>query len=173
VTATAVGRAPVELPGVTLRSRAEGDDDFLLALYVSTRGDVALFGWDDATVRQFLVGQFGAQEQSYGTAHPAARSDVVLVGGVRAGRLLTDRRRERIDLVDVALLPEHRGRGIGNGLVRSLCREAADAGLPVRLQVRVGNPAEGLYERLGFVADRSTTASGAPEMYRTMEWRAS
>ena len=59
---------------------------------------------------------------------------------------------KEIHLVDVVLLEHYRGRGIGHGLLGGLCEQAAAQQLPLRLSVRVGNPAMRLYRRAGFLA---------------------
>ena len=66
------------------------------------------------------------------------------------GRILVDRSGETIRLVDIALLTEFRGRGIGSILLRRLLDEGAAAGKRVVLSVYKFNPAMRLYERLGF-----------------------
>ena len=48
------------------------------------------------------------------------------------------------------LLPEHRGNGVGKGLVRDLLAEADAAGMRVTIHVERFNRALRLYERLGF-----------------------
>jgi ribosomal protein S18 acetylase RimI-like enzyme len=67
--------------------------------------------------------------------------------------------------VDITLLPEHCGAGIGTGILRDLLAEAAAAGKPVRIHVERQNPAWRLYERLGFapIEDKG--------VYYLMEWR--
>jgi ribosomal protein S18 acetylase RimI-like enzyme len=69
---------------------------------------------------------------------------------------LRDRFGEELRIIDLALLPEFRGRGVATSLLGSLIREAAGLGLPLRIHVERFNPALRLYERLGFrlVADR-------------------
>jgi ribosomal protein S18 acetylase RimI-like enzyme len=57
---------------------------------------------------------------------------------------------EELRVVDIALLPEFRRRGIGTGLLRALLEEEAGRGLPVRIHVERFSPALALYERLGF-----------------------
>ena len=52
--------------------------------------------------------------------------------------------------LSMALLPGHRGRGIGTALLRRLLAEAARESDAVSLSVSVSNPAARLYERLGF-----------------------
>ena len=50
-------------------------------------------------------------------------------------------------IVDIALLPEMRGTGLGTAILTDLL--AAET-RPVQLQVERTNPARRLYERLGF-----------------------
>jgi GNAT superfamily N-acetyltransferase len=53
--------------------------------------------------------------------------------------------------VSAAVLPDHRGRGIGTALLGALEREARDRGIDrLSLSVERDNPAVALYERLGF-----------------------
>ena len=53
--------------------------------------------------------------------------------------------------MDIALLPEYRGRGIGTALLEELLVEADATGRRVTIHVERFNPARRLYERLGFV----------------------
>ena len=112
--------------------------------------------WDEATKRRFLRMQFEAQDRWYREQMPDTSFDVVLVGGEPAGRLYVDRREDEIRIVDIALLPEHRGHGIGTRLLRQLLAEADATATRVTIHVERFNPALRLYERLGFreIADR-------------------
>jgi ribosomal protein S18 acetylase RimI-like enzyme len=65
--------------------------------------------------------------------------------------------------VDIALLPEFRGRGIGGGQLASLIQQCRAEKLPLRLQVLKENPAQRLYERLGF------NKTSEDQMYIQME----
>ena len=94
--------------------------------------------------------QFAAQDRWYHDQMPDASYQVVLVDGEPAGRLYVDRRADEIRVVDIALLPEHRGRGIGTELLRTLIAEAEASGRKLSIHVEANNPARGLYERLGF-----------------------
>jgi ribosomal protein S18 acetylase RimI-like enzyme len=94
--------------------------------------------------------QFEAQHRHYHENYTATTYEVVLVDGEPAGRLYVARWERELRIVDIALLPEFRGRGIGGGLVRELIEEAGAAGKPVTIHVELENPAMSLYERLGF-----------------------
>lgn len=58
---------------------------------------------------------------------------------------------EAIPELSMALLPAHRGHGIGTALLRRLLAEAARTSEAVSLSVSESNPARRLYERVGFV----------------------
>lgn len=73
-----------------------------------------------------------------------------MVDGEPAGRLYVARWEKELRIVDVALLPEFRGRGIGEGMIRELIEEAETAGKPLTIHVERENPAMSLYSRLGF-----------------------
>ena len=68
--------------------------------------------------------------------------------------------------MDIALLPEYRGAGIGTWIMRNLLDEAPGAQKPVTLHVEPYNRAVRLYQRLGFhVVERRG-------INLFMEWRA-
>ena len=54
-------------------------------------------------------------------------------------------------ILQVQILPEAQGRGIGAKLICGLSAEADSAGVALKLKVLKTNPARRLYERLGFV----------------------
>ncbi len=72
------------------------------------------------------------------------------VDGVPAGRLYVARWPGEIRVMDIALLPEFRGRGIGSRLLRAIIEEAESSRCAVSIHVERMNPALSLYERLGF-----------------------
>ena len=94
--------------------------------------------------------QFTTQQMAYGAQFPDADQSIILRDELMIGRMLIDRRDEEIYLVDITLLAEHRGDGIGASLIRDLQREASAAGKAVRLRVMKTNRAVSFYERLGF-----------------------
>jgi ribosomal protein S18 acetylase RimI-like enzyme len=106
--------------------------------------------WDDAQKADFLRMQFGAQDAWWRENYADASFDVVLVDGEPAGRLYVHRGPSEIRIVDIALLPEHRGGGVGTRLLDDLLAEGDAGAKSVTIHVERMNPALRLYERLGF-----------------------
>jgi ribosomal protein S18 acetylase RimI-like enzyme len=120
-------------------------------VYASTRAEeLAVVDWDDAQKETFLRAQFDAQDAWYREAYAQANFDVILADGEPAGRLYVHRGPTEIRIVDIALVPEHRGGGIGTSLVEELAAEADAAGKSLTIHVERMNPALRLYARLGF-----------------------
>lgn len=163
----AEGPRPAVEASLSLRPIRPDDEEFLYRLYASTRTEeLAAVPWSAELKEAFLRMQFAAQHRYYRENYTASSFDVVLVGGEPAGRLYVARWPEELRVIDVALLPEYRRRGIGTALLARVREEAAGRGLPVRIHVERANPALALYDRLGFrvVADRG--------VYLFLEWRA-
>lgn len=162
---------------LSVRLAAPADDLFLYHLYASTRAnELAVYGWSPAQQESFLQLQFRAQKQHYeayqNTTHYIIEHTDQVFGQPQTraiGRLLTSRpggADNEIRLMDIALLPDQRGNGIGTALVQWLQAEARCNNQPVRLHVAPENPARRLYERLGFqlIEDRGS--------HLFLEWRA-
>ncbi len=148
-----------------LRPATEADRAFLLDLYASTRADeLALVDWDDDTKRAFVEHQFSAQDAHYREHYDGATFDVIEVDGQPAGRLYVHRGDRDIRIMDIAVAPEFRGRGIGTALVERLMAEAESSGRSLSIHVEMNNPARALYERLGFVPE------GTHGVYVLMRW---
>lgn len=129
----------------------EDDQDFLCRLYASTRaGEMAMVPWTAEQKDSFLRFQFDAQSKYYAEHFPGASFDVVELAGERVGRLYVDRRDDEIRLIDIALLPERRGEGLGGELMAEILTEGEQKNLPVRIHVEHNNRAMRLYQRLGF-----------------------
>lgn len=151
---------------LTLRTFSREHQEFLYRLYASTRQqEFASLGWPPAQLDVFLRMQFNNQQNWYRTAYPDADHQIILSDGEPIGRILVHRTPEFFLLVDIALLPEHQKQGIGAKYLRELIQKSEEAGVPVRLQVLKNNPAQRLYERLGFIK------IGEDELYLQMERR--
>lgn len=150
---------------MTLRPVDAGDERFLLRVYAGTREEeLAPVPWSADEKAAFVAQQFAAQTAHYASHYAGMSSNVILVGGVPAGRLLVARWAEEIRIVDISILPEFRGRGAGGVVLRKLMAEAAAAGKRVSIHVERTNRALGLYERLGFQPE------GEHGVYLRMEW---
>jgi ribosomal protein S18 acetylase RimI-like enzyme len=138
--------------GVTLRPREEGDAAFLERLYVEARWDeLTVAGWPEPMKTAFLRSQFVLQSRHYATHYGDASFSIILREGAPIGRLDLHRGPKEIRVVDISLLAEARGAGIGTGLLRHLGADAAAGGRIVSLHVDQFNPALKLYRRLGFL----------------------
>jgi ribosomal protein S18 acetylase RimI-like enzyme len=150
---------------VELRPAGPRDPELLFGVYASTRAEeLSVVAWDDAEKDTFLRAQFDAQDRWYREHYATASFDVVLVGGVPAGRLYVHRGESEIRIVDIALLPDYRGGGVGTALLRDLLDEADAAGKHVTIHVERFNPALRLYERLGFAVAEDKG------VYLLLEW---
>lgn len=143
---------PEELErAVELRPETDGDRDLLIQLYAASRADeLALVGWDEAQEKAFLAMQFGVRDRAYADRHPGSARSVIEVAGRPVGRLWIDDQPDEICIVDIALLPDARNKGVGSRILGDIIRDASARGLPVALHVANGSPARRLYERLGF-----------------------
>lgn len=152
---------------LSLRPISPADDSFLAGLYASTRTEeLAQTNWSDEQKAMFCRLQFNAQTTDYQRNYPDASFQIIERDGVAAGRLLVLRSDEKIHVIDIALLPEHRGAGIGTKFLRELQAEAKAAGKPLSIHVERFNPARRLYDRLGFQQVEEK------EVYLLMHWGA-
>jgi GNAT superfamily N-acetyltransferase len=137
---------------VALRPVRDDDRDFLFRLYASTREqELAPVPWSAEQKEMFLRQQFDAQSSWWSQQYSDATFNVVEVDGEAGGRLYIHRTPNEYRIIDLALLPAHRARGIGTQLLSEVIAEAERAGTRVSLHVEVFNPARRLYERMGFV----------------------
>ena len=128
-----------------------GDEALLYDIYASRREEeLSAVDWDDGQKEAFLRQQFAAQHQWYTEQYEGASFDVILVDGQPAGRLYVARWPEEIRIMDIALLPGHRGLGVGRTVLADLMAEAAAAAKPLTIHVERFNRALRLYLRLGF-----------------------
>jgi ribosomal protein S18 acetylase RimI-like enzyme len=126
------------------------DAEFLYRVYVSTRDDMLSLPWNDEQKSALLWNQFQAQHIHYQNFFAGAQFDIVLVDNQSVGRLYLHRTEDENRIIDIAFLPEFRGRGIGSIVMQEILDEADKQQIPVRLRVQPDRPARQWYERLGF-----------------------
>ena len=151
-------------PATTLRPCTEADLPLLFSIYASTRQEeLAPVPWTFEQKQVFLAMQFNAQHTDYHKNYPDAAYDVIEGEKSPIGRLYVDRREKEICILDIALLPEYRGKGVGTRLISEILAEAALAKKIVTIHVERNNPALRLYQRFGF------TEIDSNEIYLHME----
>ena len=152
---------------IVLRPIRPEDDSFLARVYASSRADeLAITGWSEEQKAAFCRQQFDAQSTYYAANYAEASFQIIEREGAPIGRLYVDRAKNEIRIVDIALLPEFRGSGIGTELLHELLEEARAAGKSVSIHVERFNRALQLYQRLGF---RQLEDKG---VYLLMRWSA-
>ena len=164
---SSVKMATTVLPREAIRFRPTTPEDvpFLRHVYGTTRVDeMQRVPWSEEQKRAFLDMQFNAQKQHYEQYYPQCDFLVIEIEGEPVGRLYIDRGESDIEIVDIALVPEIRGRGIGKMLLEEILEEGRATGKKVGIYVENFNPARHLYDRLGF---RHVDTNG---VYHKMEW---
>lgn len=125
---------------VSLRQSEESDVPFLLRLRERTvEPHEVKAGIDTSDVRRLdrVLAHFESGQ-------------VIELGGVAVGLVKVIRAPEQWKLLQLQVLPEYQGRGIGSSVVLGVLREARAANQAVVLTVLKNNPAKRLYERVGF-----------------------
>ena len=139
--------------GIGYRPMTDEDLPFVAELFASTRAEeVAATGWPPEMQRAFLEQQHRAQHQHYRQVNPDGEWLIVERDGAAVGRLYLNESDDELHLMDISLLPEARGGGLGGAIMADLMADAAARARPIGLYVEKFNPARRLYVRLGFEA---------------------
>ncbi|RBP48761.1 GNAT family N-acetyltransferase [Arenicella xantha] len=137
---------------LTFRPATDKDRSFLRRLYGSTREvEMSMVPWTSEQISEFLDMQFEAQHKFYHDQFAEAEFSIIMQSSRRIGRLYLDVRKDEIRIIDIALVPQSRGRGFGVALLSHILDKARRLTLPVTIHVEKNNPAMSLYKRLGFV----------------------
>jgi len=155
------------MAALSLRPITPEDDSFLARVYASSRAEeLAVTDWPEEMKAQFCRRQFDAQSAYYTANYPGAAFQIIERDGWPIGRLYVARWEKEIRIVDITLLPEARGTGIGTKLLRELQDESRAAGKLLTIHVERFNRALALYQRLGFeqIEDKG--------VYLLMRWSA-
>lgn len=165
--AVAFGWVRAANAGLTFHRLTDADLAFLARVYASTRTEeLAATPLTEEVKAAFLADQFRLQHAHYQKYYPAADWLVATYGTEDIGRLYIERWPTQHRIIDIAFLPEHRGKGFGEALLRDLLDEAAACGKAVTIHVEKFNPAMRLYRRLGFTTEEDKG------VYDLMRWTA-
>ncbi|HVX40652.1 MAG TPA: GNAT family N-acetyltransferase [Gemmatimonadaceae bacterium] len=150
-----------------MRRESEQDLAFVERLYASVRAEeLRATGWPEDAQLAFVRQQLALQREHYRNHFPATEFMIVTRRSAPIGRLYLSLGQAEYRVLDLSLVAESRGRGIGGELVRTIQAAATRAGCPVTLHVERGSRARRLYDRAGFLVIR---ANGA---YDLMRWSA-
>jgi GNAT superfamily N-acetyltransferase len=136
---------------ILLRPVGPGDREFLGNVYACTRAaEMAMVPWTEEQKQAFVRMQFEAQERDYHARFPDAEYSIIVHEERDAGRLYLVRSGAGLHILDVTVLPEFRGCGIGRSVVTRLQQEAQQRPCPLTMYIEGFNPALALFERFGF-----------------------
>lgn len=154
------------MSSIELRPAASTDQPFFAALYRSTRDDLLGMIADPRYVDALVAMQQQMQVAGYRASYPDALYEVVELDGAAAGRLVTAEVGDTLRVVDIAVMPWARGRGVAGTTLRRVRARAAREGRDVALAVRKDNAgARRLYAALGF------TQEGEDAFSLQLRWR--
>ena len=140
------------LKELSLRPVEDRDTPFLRALYATTRiEELGITCWSDQEHDRFLASQFEMQHRYYSQHYGDADFLLLCRLGQPIGRLYWLEQAAAATLLDISLLPNERGHGLGTALLLMMGSRADALGLPIWLHVDPSNPAMSLYLRLGFL----------------------
>jgi len=154
-------------PSIVLRPEREDDATFLANLFRATAGrELSLIAIDAAMKESLIRLQFASQTATYRAQYPAARFDIIEQGGVPIGRIVIDPGIEAGRIVDIALTPERRTRGLGTAILAAVLERFARRQQRVLCQVLAGNePSLRMCHRVGF------RSIGDVPPFVQLEWR--
>lgn len=152
--------------GIGLRDERPEDADFLRRLYLSVRWEeLETVNWAEEAKVAFLSQQFDFQTRHYRQYYQGAAFGIVTDGEEPVGRLYLHQGAQDLRIIDISLLPSHRGRGFGAALIGAVFELGRQAGTKVSIHVEFFNRnARRLYDRLGFVQGESNG------VYYRMDW---
>ncbi len=125
---------------VRLRPSTPDDEPFLFSAFCAARcGDFIAAGCTGDHLDLILRMQFRVQQQAYQSRYPESAPDIILATDQQVGTWWVAETADEHRIVDIAILPEFRGKGIGSALVIRLIEKARQTGKPVRSSIAKSN----------------------------------
>jgi len=139
----------MEALGWRLRAAIEEDEEFFRTLFAQT--NVTLQSLPLELQAALLDMQYRGREMTYSAQYPDAKDSMICFeDGTPIGRRLVHRSEVGFRVIDLAILPQWQGRGIGTGVLAELAQQSRETGVKLSLRMVKENPALRLYSRLGF-----------------------
>lgn len=135
-----------------LRPARRTDEVFQFALFGANRGAMLrIAGLPAAAIENLLTMQYRARLSSYRENFPAASWSILEFAGAPIGELIVNDEPDAVYIVDISLVPDRQGQGLGAALVSAIASDSVARG-GVRAIAAVGNaPSRKMFARLGFV----------------------
>ncbi len=133
---------------ITLRPGTQDDSRFAFDVKKAALGEYVreTYGWDEEEQRRLHEQRFRP---------PATR--IIMSEGRSIGLVTVHQADDRVHLLQLFLLPEAQGKGVGTQVLAQVLDEARHAQRPVALRVLKSNPrAKAFYERHGFALVEET-----------------
>ncbi len=142
-------------PPCFLRPAQPEDEPFLFKLFAESQQQLAFLRSDERLWQSLVEMQHRGRKLSYAAAFPKASDSILCLdegsdGNTPVGRILVNRGQQTWRIVDIAVLMQHRGKGLGTMGLRESQEQCRQAGATLELEVSPQNPALELYKRLGF-----------------------
>ena len=136
---------------ISLRPVTADDREFLLRVYECSREiELSMVPWDAATRRAFVEHQFDAQSSYYSSEYQDPVHHVIKLADEPVGRLYVNRTDTEIAILDITVLSQYRGRGIGSSIVGDLLDEARRSDKSVQVYAETFNPSQEFFTKRGF-----------------------
>ena len=135
-------RCGIDMAKVALRSARQEDKEFAFDVKKAALGEYIreMYGWDEDEQRRLHQQRF----------RPSA-TRIIMYQRQDVGLLSTREMNDRVQLLQLFLLPEAQGKGIGSYVLAEVLAKAHRVRRPVELRVLTSNPrAKSFYERHGF-----------------------
>jgi ribosomal protein S18 acetylase RimI-like enzyme len=143
-------------PALSLRPVESPDEAWQLRIFAESHcAGFELLGLEPGVLAGLIRMQFQARQAQY-RMHPGAAEYLICRGTAQEevvlGSCWLSDTAEQLRVLDIAVLVEHRRRGVARTVLTELCARAAAEATPVRLSVWHENyPARELYQTLGFL----------------------
>lgn len=148
-----------------VRSVKKQDQPFLESLFLSARPHLQSINLPDPLLAALIKQQYSMQQNHYRTQWPHAEKLIITQARAAIGQLMLAESDSCLHIIDLALLPSYRRKGIGRSLLSSLQQAAKIGELLLKLSVDKQNIlAKKLYLSMGFQLTEQT------ETHCSMSW---
>ena len=129
------------IPPMGFRQATDDDADLLYAMHMATMKDYVdqTWGWDDAF-----------QASVFRKNYVPAQIQIITLDDKDIGMISLEERYDDTFLRAIEIHPAHQGQGRATRIIHQIITDSVSKQKPVLLYVLKVNPAEKLYERLGF-----------------------